>query len=356
LKNIVVFVPKSLSTGIFLSQILQYALEANGRFNFVIYFQSKRDFEVVKKNKLSSSDNICYKVGIKCLFKILTKADYYYMRDIITFSKFYIPLRLLRLRYNSKLIYDFRGLVSEESFYRNNSIMRKLIIRYLEKCIFNYADIINCVSNNLKLYLLKNNNMTKTINVIPCCVSDNVKKKYELKNEINFVYVGSLGPWQMIDETLELFKKIMQGLNKKCTLTIFTSDIDIAIQKVNKYKLDNIYIKGFDFSKDKSLLLNFDFGFLLRNDSLVNHVSSPVKYAEYISNGIIPITTRHIGDFFGPSISNKIIVNATDLNEIGLIIDQIKNCINDKGIHNRLYEFSKSLVWSYHENHLFLNS
>ena len=53
------------------------------------------------------------------------------------------------------------------------------------------------------------------------------------------------------------------------------------------------------------LLAGADYGFLLRKDDPVNKVSSPTKFAEYISAGLNIIMTDCIGDFSDYAFINQ---------------------------------------------------
>jgi subtilase family serine protease len=46
-----------------------------------------------------------------------------------------------------------------------------------------------------------------------------------------------------------------------------------------------------------SVLANAKFGFVIRDNSIINRVSTPTKLSTYISNGIIPIYSCYIEDF-----------------------------------------------------------
>jgi glycosyltransferase involved in cell wall biosynthesis len=56
-------------------------------------------------------------------------------------------------------------------------------------------------------------------------------------------------------------------------------------------------IKAVEHDKVLQLLLIGDIGFLLRDESIVNRVASPTKFAEYCLAGLPVITTDFVGDF-----------------------------------------------------------
>ena len=77
---------------------------------------------------------------------------------------------------------------------------------------------------------------------------------------------------------------------------------------------------------------------------MLNRVSSPVKFLEYVSNGVIPIITPYIGDYSDDVSERKlgIIFNG----DIVKLIKEIKLIIPDiKKYRQRLYSYSSSLTW-----------
>ena len=80
---------------------------------------------------------------------------------------------------------------------------------------------------------------------------------------------------------------------------------------MSRYDINNFDVKTIRPEDVKLELTNYHFGFLLRGNSIVNHVASPIKFLEYIEAGVIPITTRNVGDY--SEIVNK--------EKVGVIVD-----------------------------------
>ena len=49
-----------------------------------------------------------------------------------------------------------------------------------------------------------------------------------------------------------------------------------------------------------------DISLLLRDNSILNRVSSPTKFSEYLINGLPVITTQYVGDFSEQVIKHKL--------------------------------------------------
>lgn len=326
-------VPQALSSGVINSQVLQMVFNLNSNVtpnNKVAIYKDD-------KSKVSITCDVYYSL---CWYLLKQKdIEFVYVRSILDFLKVYFVKKALFKRY--KIIYDFRGIISKESYLRNKSNIRKKILSVIEKFIYNRADKIHTVSNNLKHYLEENFGH-RTINVIPCGTSQNILKEIRNKEYMDFVYLGSISTWQKFEETIKLYGYIEKRL-ENTKLTIITLDKDKAKVILKKYDILNYEIKSLTHKDVLRELKNYDFGFLLRDDNIVNNTASPIKFLEYISNGVIPIMTNGIGDY--SSIVQK--------EKIGIVLDQkftldarkLNDMVNDKKIYHRLKEVSNLYLW-----------
>ena len=84
-------------------------------------------------------------------------------------------------------------------------------------------------------------------------------------------------------------------------------------------------------------LRKYDFGFLLRDDNIVNNTASPIKFLEYVSNGVIPIMSDGIGDY-SRLVHDKKIGITLDSNEIKIFLE-------DKTIFLRMKQITDVYLW-----------
>jgi len=66
-------------------------------------------------------------------------------------------------------------------------------------------------------------------------------------------------------------------------------------------------------------LTPYQYGFILRDEHIMNQVSCPIKLCEYLANGVIPIMSQGIGDFATQAKSLGYIFNGNP-NELGSLI------------------------------------
>ena len=295
-------------------------------------------------DEMSSFKPTVCSIRYKNLFKFVlkNKIKTLYIRSLIQFVYVYI-INLIFFR-KIDLIYEFRGLVSEESYLRNQNKVRKVLLTCLESFAYRKSTKVITVSNEFKNYLEKKY-YKKDIVILPCCISVNLKKTRAKDTVISFVYLGGISKWQKFDAILKLYSKIeCKLLNTK--LTVITNNTAIANNLIAKTSIHNINCKSLSREEVMKDLVNYDFGFLIRDDILLNNVASPIKYLEYVSNGVIPIISEGVGDYTKETIDNNIGIVVDENNSFEF--SKIQSLINDTFIYERLNKVSEKYLWRNH--------
>lgn len=216
---------------------------------------------------------------------------------------------------DTPLIADLRGVPREEFLFHARGKINKLIIAkirivgfdYMEQYVCRESAHIFCVSESLSYYLKENVEVDgDKITVVPTCTDTNIfsydQLKYEkmrtdlgIKDRIVFIYSGSLAPWQMVKETVELFKKIKQDI-KQVFLLFLTIEPEKAKDIFTNMPTEDYLITSAKYSEVSSYLNAADIGILLRERHIVNKVSAPVKIGEYLCCGLPILISPDIGD------------------------------------------------------------
>lgn len=233
-------------------------------------------------------------------------------------SRSYVPAvfgLLFQKMLGIKFIFDMRGLLIDESIsiglWKDNSFNVKLM-RVLEKyCILN-ANSIVVVSEQFRQHIL---NLPYAVDnvlniaVIPTCAErerfeigklnkGEIKERTIFDNKIVFLYSGSLTEWQLANEVVRFFTYCFKK-NPKSFFLILTYDEPL---KMKTYLINNgISEENFLFIKasfdDVPKYFSFaHIGILLRKQELLNRVSCPIKFGEYLTAGIPVVLTKGIGD------------------------------------------------------------
>ena len=335
MKHYLFIFPKSLNENILKSQlfpVISYLNQGNNRCS--IYFEKPiemKQYEHVQYDVVNQTD----------LKEVMRKADYLYIRNIFTFIKYFSSK--FRKRNSFKLIYDFRGFTAFESFYVQKNPIKFIVALFFEFLAYRLSDEILTVSEGFKSKLAKLYGK-RDVQVLPCCTSRIIKKEsiLDINKEVKFVYCGGLDKWQKIDQILILYSELSK-LFKNPSLPIYTRSTEKAKTILAEHNLTDVTVDSLPHEKLMKKLENYNFAFLLRDDITVNNVASPIKFAEYISAGLIPILSPGIGDYSSLVREEK----------IGLITDKtfhvdeknLGEIIEDKSIFDRIFQIAQTYQW-----------
>jgi glycosyltransferase involved in cell wall biosynthesis len=122
-------------------------------------------------------------------------------------------------------------------------------------------------------------------------------KNLNLENKFIFIYSGSLGTYNLIDEMLDFFN-IASSIIKNSHFLILTHTKEIFLEKIEKDVPNKEKFTVLSVERDK--LFRFyslgDVGLIFRRRSFTARASSPTKFAEYLASGIPVVSGPDIGD------------------------------------------------------------
>lgn len=216
---------------------------------------------------------------------------------------------LLKYRNRSRLVVDFRGLVSEELAETGNKAalaLKKLTLKIFEKLALASADNVFCVSNPLRNHLKARTR--KEIHVVPSCVDENeavsaLRTRDEIRQSLSFrpqdrvlVYCGGVSHWQRIDEILAIMQHCLEkSPGVRCMiLTTQPAPFKEFFSRANL--LEKITILSVPPDDVLNYVAAGDVGIILRQPTLMNQVASPIKIAEYLSVGLPVLCNNGVGD------------------------------------------------------------
>ncbi len=295
------------------------------------------------------SQEVILTPSISSLFKIIKCNDLVYVRHWRDYL-FLLPVRIKKVQ----IVYDFRGFVAYESFLRNKSYLRFIVIFAIEFFCYLTASKVYTVSHSFADILKKKFILKRKITVIPCLPPKNLKQNYSTSkknnileknlNTLRFVYIGSVHKWQKIEEIISVFDAIAD--NMEASLSIITHEPDninkllMHMDPRNRQKIDTFSIKPLQAIK---VLEEYDFGFLIRDNLILNRVASPLKFHEYCSAGVVPIITPYVGDFSKVVQEKGIgLIYNYDHNEL---VQKIRNVKNLKDLKKEARAFASEYTW-----------
>ncbi len=257
------------------------------------FFKSMFDFFKRKDTKCFANNNVkLYNSISLCILRKLCKnAKLIYVHSLYYLEK--LPCELIQ-KYKDKIVIDIHGCVVEELEYMNCDFEK---YSKLENFAFPIVkNLISVSQNMIEFYKNKYPQTTEKYINLPIFIAktfDDINKNNN--DKIHLIYSGGIQKWQNIDIMVKTISKIINNFD----VTILTSNIEYFSDILAKYDIkDKVKVKSVPYSKIANEYVKADFGFILRDDIVVNKVACPTKVIEYMQYGIVPIVLQpNIGDF-----------------------------------------------------------
>lgn len=309
-------------------------------------------------NSLNDATN--YYVGIisKCLqgqgFSVETIhhiADAKNAEIIITITEKYFLKAKLRYPL-TKTIYWAQGINAEEARMNVDTLIKYLryrFRRFAEPIAIRKSDILFCVSESMVQYYKEEYGLVDKgqIIVMPC-YNLPLSDKFDIKQyqTPTFAYAGNTSLWQGVDLMLDVYALVEKQIPKSC-LKIYSGNKDEFIQKCKARDIKNFEIKYVPVDQLQDELHNCKYGFIIRNNHIVNLVATPTKMNSYLAAYMIPIFSDGVDDF-------KRNINLGEFSLMAkcpLNVDDIAAKIIhfERSVHD--FESYKSIVKNVFENH-----
>ena len=272
---------------------VEFAKELGQNISFIV---DKKYIDIVKKD-YPNSPIYSYSSLLNLAFK-LVKLDASYIFSPVMFTT--VSTLLAKIFTRKKIFYWVQGAVPEESFLRHSSKVRYYFLSTIEylALLISHKNIF--VSTEMKSYLERKTKRAFTHSVIVPCISE-FSYDGSAKEKDSFVYIGGMSAWQRVDIMLQMFNEILK-LKPHAHLYIATLEKDKAHQEVKKH-LESSNIKSVTVLSINNreeiphFLSTKEYGFLIREDIVVNNVSSPIKLAEYLSCGVNLIISDAVSSY-----------------------------------------------------------
>jgi hypothetical protein len=205
----------------------------------------------------------------------------------------------------------FQGVSPEESFMSHKSRLRSKVISSIEKVVLKKAKMVFLVSERMKSHYEKKYHidLSDKACVMPCFNETEIVKDAfnDLKyDHNNFLYVGSLLPWQCFEETAALYAEIEKKSKYSTKFCVFTHQKDEATQVLLRHDVKHYEVDCVSKEDLSDRIKDMKYGFVLRKESVVNRVATPTKFSNYLANGIIPIYSSALDSFTAFDRDNKL--------------------------------------------------
>lgn len=273
-------------------------------------------------------------------------------------------LLMFRLPHKYKIFVDVHGAVPEESMF-NRGILgletssSRHWLKVTEKKFLYEADQVFVVSHKMKDHLALEGDVS-SVSVVPIGFSlktnsessvFTLKRELGFSDEIVFVYSGGIQAYQCVDLIFVFFTKIKKFIPK--SKLIFMVNDSKSFENMYKNEIDNLKNDLLYMSVHPVDVLKYlqiaDFGFLLRKNHLINLVSCPTKFGEYLAAGVSVIATNFSGHapFYISNFNVGIVVSDNlRLIDFKLLAQKIIEMHTDSQRYNCRETANNHLTWS----------
>lgn len=256
--------------------------------------------------------------------------------DLIVF-----PMGIDAFKYFFKGYHNFilwqQGATADESFMRNHSRLRYWMLNIIDSFVMKKAKAILFVSQYMKDHYenLANRSFTSKSYIMPCFNEVFDPTVYDNKdyNNKTFTYVGSLDLWQCFEQTTNLYKQIEDAI-PEARLKVLTFDTANAERIIKEKGIKHYEVKCVPKDDVKKELSSVNYGFIIREDNMVNRVATPTKISSYMSAGVIPIFSTCLKDFSALAQNLKYAKAVENLDEEGVadVICYIKKTVEKEDV------------------------
>lgn len=261
---------------------------------------------------------------------------------------------------NTKLIYDLRETAAAEAiFTRERKDVYYYGLRWLQNLAMKKADRLSCVSHRLGEWIKETTGETDYV-VIPCCVSHdncsfNIDERQKSRRRLGYLpnnkvicYVGGVSKWQRIRSIIRLFKGISE-LSPDFRFLFISRQKQEVEKMIKDIGLDirTCYCVSCEQVEVSSYLRVCDASIIMRDDVLMNNVSSPIKIGEYLRAGLPVLLTKGIGDMSEliPRENAGMIIDENNKSSEQVI--QYLSNVNYKEVYDNQQKFVKEhLTWN----------
>jgi GT2 family glycosyltransferase/glycosyltransferase involved in cell wall biosynthesis len=194
-------------------------------------------------------------------------------------------------------VIDIHGVVPEE-FRLHNDFYSAVLFEARERLAVRKSHLVIVVSEAMKSYLRQKyrSELRGPIAIFPMFL--NVVPTLAPRPYINgkpvVVYAGGLQKWQQVGKMIDAISRTAAV----CAHRFYCPDPDAIRTLLPEATRTHVIIDSKTHSELTELYAECHYGFILREDSVVNHVACPTKLVEYLAMGIVPIVdSANIGDF-----------------------------------------------------------
>jgi glycosyltransferase involved in cell wall biosynthesis len=217
-------------------------------------------------------------------------------------------MAMLAARANTRLIFDFRGLMAEE--YKDAGVWSETslpfrIVKRVERHGLKRADQVVVLTHRFRDWLIRKDlAAAEKIEVIPCCVdqerfdAESPESEPSRPERFEVIYAGTLVGLYMVEEMGRFFMSIKERRPNAFFRILSVSPPEQATKQLLRAGLttDDFRIGAVPTAAVPAYLRRASLGISFRKPTFAQIAASPTKIPEYLAAGLPVVSNAGIGD------------------------------------------------------------
>jgi len=204
--------------------------------------------------------------------------------------------RLLHLPFIRKAV-DIHGVVPEE-FRMHNDFFSAVLYEKEEACAVKKAGIVIVVTDAMRQYLQQKFQTTLKARTASFPMFPSFTPMLATRPLVDgkpvIVYAGGLHKWQQVPKMIDAIARTVDS----CSHRFYCPQPQVVKDMLPPELSGMLEVESKTHAELMILYPQCHYGFILREDIIVNRVACPTKLVEYLTMGIVPIVDcEDIGDF-----------------------------------------------------------
>jgi len=204
--------------------------------------------------------------------------------------------RLLHLPFVRKAV-DIHGVVPEE-FRMHNDFFSALLYEKEEQLAVRKAGVVIVVTDAMRQYLQQKFRDALKAQIVSFPIFPNfipmLATRPLLDGKPIVVYAGGLHKWQQVSKMIDAISRTADRINHR----FYCPEPQLVLNMLPPSVASVVTVEAKTHVELMSLYPECHYGFILREDIIVNRAACPTKLVEYLAMGIVPIVdSEDVGDF-----------------------------------------------------------
>jgi hypothetical protein len=233
------------------------------------------------------------KIDERTLGVLMAEAQAIYIHSLYFLQN--IPPDLLQ-KHGAKTFLDIHGCVVEETIQMQWRAKEITALSRAEENAFQHIGHLITVSDKMAAFYKTKYAPRGSFYILPIFSNQQCSRprKPNAGSKPTIIYSGGTQIWQNVERMVSTISETIH----KYTYLVVTPSIEVFESMLEHEVRENMTIVSVPKKEVANYYAQADFGFVLRDDNIVNAVSCPTKIIEYIQNGIVPVVLQpEIGDF-----------------------------------------------------------